>query len=275
MTDWTAVGSVATAASAVASTGVLAVAVYQLRLLRRQVGDNAQGVEAAHRSADAAVKATVESSKARADANAPRFVVRVDQPSWPPLLDRIRSGMPYANELRLLAPLSLHQGALTETGTSFLFDRDRSAFLWFQMSGVVENEGAGSAFVRLDGEAHFNGHGHGDQVLIRPGQSLTFTWGTGLSLADWAEQHQQYRPGRTGLVATAMDFQEHGVIDHVYVELGGRALEPEPGVTGGWRVTNAEHLNVVVYPSRRTYRWEWPDKRQLSPWEEQESAGEG
>lgn len=258
-----------------ASTGVLGVAVYQLRLLRRQVGDNAQGLEAAHRSADAAVKATVESSKARADANAPRLVVRVEQPSWPPLLDRIRSGMPYANELRLLAPLSLHQGALTESGTSFLFDRDRSAFLWFKLSGVVENEGAGSAFIRLDGEAHFNGHGQGEQVVIGPGDSLDFEWGTGLSLGDWADQHDNFRPGRTALTITAQDFQQHGVIDHVYVEMGGRALEPEPGVNGGWRVTNADSLAVVVYPSRRTYRWEWPDQRQPTPWEEQQPAGSG
>lgn len=42
--------------------------------------------------------------------------------------------------------------------------------------------------------------------------------------------------------------------EQVYVELGARALEPELDVTGGWRVIEDEHLNVVVYPSRRTYR---------------------
>lgn len=268
MTDWTAVEAIGTASAAIISALVLGVAVYQLRLLRRQVGDAAAGVQAAHRSADAAVKATVDSSKARADASAPRLVVRVDPPAWPPLLDRIRYGMPGGNDLRLLAPLSLSQGVLTETATSFLFDRDRNAFLWFRLTGVLENEGAGSAFVRLDGEAHFDGHTQGEQVLIRPGQLLGFEWGTGLTLGDWADQYGNYRPGRNALIITALDFREHGVIDHVYVELGGRALEPEPGVTGGWRVTAPDHLNVVVYPSRRTYRWEWPEERRPAPWEE-------
>lgn len=273
MTDWTAVEAIGTASAAIISALVLAIAVYQLRLLRRQVSDAADGVEAARRSAAEAVKATVESSKARADASAPRLVVRVDQPSWPPLVDRNRTGMPYTNELRLLDSQSLHQGVPAETGTSFLFDRDRHALLWFHMAGVLENEGEGSAFVRLDGEARFGGHAHGEQVLIRPSQSLTFEWGTGLTLGDWADQHSNYQAGRTALIVTATDFQEHGVIDHVYVELGGCALEPEHGVTGGWRVTAPEHLNLVVHPSRRTYRWEWPDQRRPAPWEEKSAGG--
>lgn len=265
---WGAIEAIGTAGGALVSALVLAVAVYQLRLLRRQVGDAAKGVEAASRSAEAAVGATVEASKARADANAPRLVVHVSDPTWPPLLDRTRSGMPFATDLRLLDPHSLRQAQPVESGTVFTFDRDRPLFLWFKMSGVVENEGSGSARVRLDGEAEFDGHRFGAEVIVRPGDRKTFQWGVGLSLEDWADQHEHYRRGRNSLTVTSMDYQEHGVIDHVYVEMGGRALEPQPDVTSGWRVASPESFGVTVYPTRRTYRWEWPDRRRPTPWDE-------
>jgi hypothetical protein len=269
MTDgWRIVEAVGTVGGALVGAAVLGVAVYQLGLLRRQVGDAAKGVEAARLSADAAREATVEASKARADANAPRLVVQVSDPAWPPMLDRTRSGMPQANDLRLLDTRSLHQGELVDSGRTFQFDRDRHLFLWFKLAGSVTNEGSGSARVRLDGEAQFEGHRLRDEVVLRPGERKGFEWGTGLALTDWADQHEHYRPGRNNLTVTSMDYQEHGVLDHVYVELGGRALEPEPGVTSGWRITSPESLAVTVYPTRRTYRWEWPDRRRPTPWEE-------
>lgn len=264
--EWRIVEAVATASAALISAAVLGVAVYQLGLLRRQVGEAARGVQAALRSADAALETVTESSKARADANAPRLLVEVSAPTWPPMLDRSRSGMPLANELRLLEPRSLHQGEQAESGRHITFDRDRPHFLWFLLEGVVENEGLGSARVRLDGEAQFEGHHVGDQVVLRPGDRKAFKWGTGLSLGDWAAQYDQPQAGKIIMTIISVDHQEHGVIDHVYVEMGGRPIEPEPGVASGWRVSSTPSMAVTVYPTRRTYRWDWPHDIRPTPW---------
>ncbi len=265
---WSIIEAVGSAAGAGVGALVLGVAVYQLRLLRKQIGDAARGVEAARQSADAAKEATREASKARADATAPRIIVEVQEIVWPPLLDRTRSGMPYGNELRLLDAQSLHQGQQVDTGVSFVFDRDRGYLLWFQARGVLHNEGAGSARVRLDAEAHLDGHNQWDEVLVRPGDTRSFVWGTGLTLADWADLHGRAVRGRNTLTVTVLDFQEHGTIDHVYLELGGQPIEPEPGVQSGWRIAE-NNMAVTVYPIRRTYRWEWPDNRRRTPWEDE------
>ncbi len=257
--NWEAVGATATALAALASLAVLVVAVYQLRLLRRQVFDAAAGVAAAERAAQAATDAAVEASRGRADATAPQVIVNLDKPSWPPFLDRTHTGMPMADGIRLLSPESIRAARLGAPGEEFLFDRDSTQFLWFVTSGQIINEGRGSARIRLDGEGHFDDAGQGDEVLLRPGEERGFRWATGLSLGEWAARHATPVSGRGFLSFTIMDFQEHGVIDHVFVELGARPLEPVPSIAGGWRLSEdgSGHIGVTIYPTRRTYRWDW------------------
>jgi hypothetical protein len=58
------------------------------------------------KSADAASAAVVEASRTRADEQAPRVIALLEAPNWPPNVDKSRSSMPQAKELRLLDPMS-------------------------------------------------------------------------------------------------------------------------------------------------------------------------
>jgi len=125
-------------------------------------------------------------------------------------------------------------------------------------AGTVRNEGAGSARVRLDGEAHFSGYGQGAEVVFKPGDQLIFEWGEGHTTGEWAARVLTGQPARGFLVITSMDYQEHGVIDHAYVEFGARPLQPTAQQQGLWAYSaDQEQFGVVVYPVQRTYRWEW------------------
>ena len=80
----------------------------QRAALQATRGQFAAQVELARRSADAATAAVIEAARARADEQAPRVLALLEAPAWPPNVDRTRTGMPGANELRLLDPMSKH-----------------------------------------------------------------------------------------------------------------------------------------------------------------------
>ena len=172
---------------------------------------------------------------------------------------------------------------------SFYFDQDKDQFLWLLTRGLLINEGTGTARVRLDGEAQFIdgtspftgdrqietppavGTPQHREYLLRPGEVALFEWGYGHRLADWADAYDYpNRPdpsGRCFLTVTILDFQDNGVVDHIYIELAGRPIEPIPGKTAAWCLTRTprEALGTSIYPTRRTYRTE-PHSDQPPPW---------
>jgi len=251
-------------------------------------------VELASRSLDAATAAVIEAARARADEQAPRVFALLEAPAWAPNVDRTRSRMPGADELRLLDPKSKHASS-DDPNQEFYFDQDKDHFLWLLTRGLLINEGKGTARVRLDGEAQFIagtspftgereiatppavGTPQHREYLLRPGEVALFEWGYGHRLADWADAYENpNRPDRSGrcfLTVTVFDFQENGVVDHIYVELSGRPIEPIPGKTAAWRLTRnpSEALGTSIYPTRRTYRNE-PRDDQPPPWVQQQQG---
>lgn len=272
---------IATLVSALAALAIAALAFGQLRQLKRQVDQAQAGVAAASRSADAARDAALEASRARADATAPVVVALIEAPEWPALLDAVRTSMPGAGELPLLDLQSLRRARLVGQNEPFVFPLEGDQFLWFRMSGRLINEGATTARVRLDGEAQFVaprlenavevqpplslGTGANRSYALRPGQTAYFEWAAGLTLAQWADASTTPKGGRGFLVITVMDSREHGVIDHIFVEMAGRPLESDPDRQGHWRLAGPSSTGITVYPTRRTYRWDWPTSQE-PPW---------
>ncbi|USX54115.1 hypothetical protein [Lentzea sp. HUAS12] len=311
--DWARLADIGTFVAALANVGLVSFAVFQLVLLRRQVrlaSDQTAAtkatVEVARDSAAVARSAVLEAARIRVDEHAPRVIALMEDPAWPPLVDSTRSAMPNAGDLRLLNHRSLAASRDATPATPFVFDGQREWFMWFKMRGVLINEGSGTARVRLDGEAQFVegssellptsgstmppppavGTPDRNEYLLRPGQSAVFEWGYGHTLGEWADAFENPSPpnprGACFLTVTVMDYFEHGVIDHIFIEMAGRPIRPIPGALGQWGVPedrSQAELGIVVYPLQRTYRSEgwngleppwaevykpWSDKNQPS-----------
>lgn len=288
--------------SAVAALILVLLTRTQLRSLQDQVKHSHDQTEAAvaavlaaQESATAAQDAVREAARTRADETSPRVMALLEAPHWPPLVDSSRSGMPYANALRLLDPRSIHASQQANEAQPFVFDRDRQTFMWFQMRGLLINEGHGTARVRLDGEAQFVegtspyaqdedipvppqvGTERNREYLLRPGDKAIFEWGYGHTLGEWADAYDNANPpnplGACFLTVTVLDSYANGVIDHIYVEMAARPIEPVPGTIGQWHLTDDrfDNTGVVIYPTQRTYRAEGHDYPP-APWLETYAA---
>jgi hypothetical protein len=257
----------------------------QLRLLRDQVRVSSEEMEAARASAsaaqvsaEAAIEASREAARTRVDSYSPRLVVHAAlEPGA--LVDPSRPAMPGGNDLRLLDSRSIQQSRVITEGEEFIFDRDRQHFIWFRVSGSVQNEGNGSGKVRLDGEAHFSGAEQGEEIVLKPGEERTFEWGVGFPASTLADRRQAPQPARGFLVITGTSYEEKGVVDRAYLELASRSLQEVQGHQGAF--TFRERLEgstfpptvVVVYPLQRTYRWDWDaGSIPAPPWPPDEEA---
>ncbi|MBQ1012912.1 hypothetical protein KBX53_18515 [Micromonospora sp. M51] len=275
------------------------IAAQQLPEMQRQVEVGIAQAKAAERQVDLAQEAAKgagaavrEASRARADERAPRVVALMEAPQWPPRVDSARTGMPYANELRLLDHRSIGQSSVASSSRPYVFHGQRNWFMWFRTRGVLINEGSATARVRLDGEAEFIegttplageatisrppqvGTPDRQEYLLRPGESALFEWASGHTLGEWAEAYENPNPpnphGACFFTITVFDSFEHGVIDHIHAVMAGRPLVPVDGALGQWRITpdlEEAALGITVYPIRRMYQSEgWVDRP--LPWEE-------
>jgi hypothetical protein len=290
--------NIGTFIASVATIGLVIFALIQLSLLRRQV-NLAEGqteaakktVATAHESVETARKAVTESARARIDDWAPRIVALMENPQWPPLVDITRSGMPRADELRLWHHRSVMQSSEASPTEPFTFDRDEQWFMWFRVRGVLVNEGAGTARVRLDGEAHFIeesstllpakgaigippsvGTPDRNEYLLRPGEAAIFEWAYGHTLREWADAYENPNPpnpnGAGFLTITVFDYFEHGVVDYIFIETGARPIVPVPSAAGQWTVPGQESdvdQGLTVYRIQRTYASE-PRREVVPPW---------
>lgn len=253
-----------------------------LKALHEQIKVGQDAAAAARRSADAARESATaaedavrEAAKTRIDDQAPRVVVLLEEPEWPPFIDPTRSGMPGGGERTLLESMGQAQVA----GGPYFFDEQKSWFLWFRTRGVLMNEGRGTARVRLDGDARFIespspllenagivsvppkvGVASNREYLLRPGGVAVFEWAYGHTLGEWADARQNMNPpnpnGACFLTVTVFDWLSSGVIDHHYILLQARPIEPVRGRQGQWKVLESPDLEVglTAFPPQRTYR---------------------
>jgi hypothetical protein len=109
------------------------------------------------------------------------------------------------------------------------------------------------------------------EYLLQPGETALFEWGSGHPVKDWADAYNNPngpdRKGRCFLTVTVFDFQENGIIDHIYIEVSGRPVEPIPGKGAARRIVEKPNrvIGTTVYPTRRTYRNE-PNDNRPPPW---------
>lgn len=261
-----------------------------LHALRRQIDVGQDAATAARESAEAAAASVRESARARADDQAPRVIAAMEAPEWPPFVDRMRSGMPGGGEPSLLTALGQSAVAGAEP---FIFDEQRSWFMWFRTRGVLINEGPGTARVRLDGGSARFVAGRSDLIgddrdvvppprvgapgaqeyLLRPGDVALFEWAYGHSLADWADASEHQTPsnprGACFFSITVFDWYEDGSIDYIFVVLEARPIAPVSGRQGHWTLTNSpdDNVGITVYPGRRAYRSE-SNRPPQPPWQE-------
>lgn len=289
--------NLADAGTFVAALATLALVYFSLRSLRalkRQVAIGQDAATAARESAKAAEDAVRESARMRADEQGPRVLVLMEAPQWPPFVDRSRSGMPGGGEPTLLETLGQSEVA---GGEPYIFDEQCSWLMWFRTRGVLLNEGRGTARVRLDGDAHFVagrselvgdleisvpprvGAPNREEYLLRPGDIALFEWAYGHPLTDWADAHEHPHPpnpnGACFFSIVVFDWLSSGTIDHIFVVLAARPIEPVPNRQGQWKLTTAVDNNVglTVYPSERTYQSESTVPPQ-PPWLETYSGGD-
>lgn len=263
--------------AALATLALVYFALRNLRELSKQVKAGKDAAAATQASAKAAADSVRESARMRADEQAPRVLALMEAPEWPPFVDRSRTSMPGGGEPSLLETLGQSAVAGSEP---YIFDEQRSWFLWFRTRGVLLNEGRGTARVRLDGDARFIagsselvndreikmpprvGAPNRKEYLLRPGDVALFEWAYGHPLSDWADAYEHSHPpnpkGACFLSIVVFDWLSNGTTDHIFVVLAARPIESIPGRQGQWHLTNSvdDNVGLTVYPSVRTYQAE-------------------
>ncbi|MDG6101380.1 hypothetical protein Daura_40050 [Dactylosporangium aurantiacum] len=222
----------------------------------------------------AATAAVREAARARTDERAPLVVALFEAPKWPPLIDATRDRMPYGNELPLLDHRSVAQAEAASPARLFPRNEERTRLLWFQTRGVLINEGATTARVRLADEAQFvEATTAKRERLLRPGEVALFEWGAGHTIAEWAVARERPDPpnplGACFLTITVFDSFEHGIFDHIHVVMSGRPIVPVDDSFDEVRLASLEseaEMAVTVFPTRRTYRSDGV-RRDPLPWD--------
>lgn len=286
---------IATFVASVGNVGLVLFALVQLVFLRRQVKLTQNQVDVATRatgvaseSADAAHSGVIEALRARADDRAPRVVVVMEAPQWPPLINRAGCAvLPKGDAGHRWITQSY------EASADFLFtvDEHRNWVLWFCVRGVVINEGEGTARVRLDSGACFIegsssllpaagmasvpplvGSADRHEYLLRPGDCGVIQWACCSDIGGWISAYRSTdsirKSGACLLTVSVADSFEQGIVDTIFVEVFGCPFEPVEGVAEKWRVRyNAEEagVGVTVYPTRRIY-WFEGARAAAPPW---------
>ncbi|MET7424330.1 hypothetical protein [Dactylosporangium sp. NPDC005555] len=273
--------AVAAASAARSGRGAARTAAKQLPELQKQVELNAaqaksvdEQVVLAQEMLKATTAAVREAARARTDERAPLVVALFETPQWPPLIDATRDRMPYGNELRLLDHRSVEQAEAASPGRLFARGAERNRLMWFQTRGVLINEGATTARVRLDEEAQFvEATAAKRERLLRPGEVALFEWGAGHTIAEWAVAREKPDPpnplGACFLTITVFDSFEHGIFDHIHAVMSGRPIVPVDDSFDEVRLASREseaEMGVTVFPTRRTYRSDGV-RREPLPWD--------
>lgn len=245
----------------------------QIGASNRQASSGEISATAAIESARTAVDVHSEAIRARIDQTAPRVVAFFERPEGP-LVDNQRSGMPQANDLRLLDSESIARSA-SKIGQQYAFPADRGTFIWYRGVGAVVNEGSTSAYVRLTGESKFiegtspldgralsmpyvAGEGIVAEAILPPGSSALFEWAAGHSAQGWVSAVENPEPpspyGAIWQTIVVFDAQRAAIVDTIEAVYTPTPLAESPGRQGLWQLQPEGELSrVYVQPVTRAY----------------------
>src|SRR5215831_15799002 len=79
--------------------------------------------------------------------------------------------------------------------------------------------------------------------------------GYGHTLGEWADAYECLNPpnphGACFLAVSISDSFEHGVIDHIFIEMAGGPIKPVPQAIGQWTILHGSkeaEMGITVYP---------------------------
>lgn len=199
---------------------------------------------------DEATKARLEAVKARIDVATPKITLLVDRkPGWPPMAPAVGSGVlepvaPGTTVYRLpgdgLRKLTVRQSF------SLLNENDRTVLLvmdsWTEQSPVASprNEGL---------------------YELAPNVRVAGYYDIEFTIDQWAEIARRSRSDAEQLwhqfAIRFTDGSDTGVIDSYIIQMTGSPLNPAPGETDSWRVSNTPSIppgiSAVRRPMNRRY----------------------
>lgn len=266
-----------------AGTLILAiVAWFQVRVSREQLTHAAESLEATRRASEATERAALETARARTDGVAFRVVGLLATPQWPPLLHPTLNKMPGGGEPTLFDSFNIGSSSVAEPGRVLNAHQLGQQLLWFKTFGLLHNEGAGTALIRLPStcrvameetpfgdvdetitDPRFTGQ-FLPRMILPPGGSIAFEWWSGRPVSDWIHAYENTSPpnprGAMFLELGASDTFDEGVVDNLFLVVSGRPIEPVPNDVGRWVVPKQSPMVSSFYPTIRR-------RRGLDPWE--------
>jgi hypothetical protein len=260
----------AAAVAAIATMGVIAYQSWQTRLATLAAQ---RGLDTAERSIKVSQASALEAEKARLEQRAPRLVVSIGRPEWPPSRQPLFAG----------GELGQH-----EEGRAFRMPAAAQEPVGLRAEGRIRNEGQRSVRVRLDnvhvkrmhaiqvGEPSPTGNvsqkletrwepptAAGYEQWLPADAEITFRVDETRPASQWVEndvaRREEGKPGPNAIIAqiVADDGMDNGVIDRWTIELGGFPLEPVPGEGMSWRIgsylPDQRPVHAVVRPQERLF----------------------
>jgi len=245
----------------VAAVGTALIVAWQSLETARAASAAEEGLRGANDSLLVSQVLAIEAERQRLDVEAPRLVVRINPPEWPPRVGR---------QFVASEPAQLPQGEV------FRMPRDGPRHVLLRADGFIRNEGGLTARVSVRGmriydRAVMEGPSWepkwtepGDYELdIGPDSVEQFRLDDERPASEWianSEAAERGEPGSTtGVgVVVAHDSNDNGVVDTWEVELAGRPFERIPGEQGGWRLyrdllTGRGPMVAQVRPRVRRY----------------------
>jgi hypothetical protein len=240
----------------------------------RQIRVSVETAKATKEQSAATFRAVHESIITRIDAQAPRLVVLLSRPCWPPIMpSEMADGEP---------------GQIPGSPT-WVTPRDDQQRMGFVAIGLLRNDGHTTTEVSLDGAAEFittdelRPHEQGllectpvehrpirlrsdefSRWALEPGQNALFRFGGFRPMSDWisAFEHRPQSSPTSGIYGDviSIDPYDNGTTDNVTIEIQAFPVEPVPEQSGAWRLAGTTpgttpEIASAVAPVHRRY-WE-------------------
>ncbi len=229
----------------VAAIGTALIVAWQSLETARAASAAEEGLRGAADSLRVSQVLAIEAERRRLDADAPRLLVRINEPEWPPRVGRQFVGS---------EPAQLPMGEV------FRLPKDATRHLTLRADGFIRNEGERTVRVtmhgmRVEDPAVAAGPGWevrwtepGDHDLdIAPGQHERFRFEDDHMTSEWianseAAERNEHQPTAGIGAVIATDDLDNGVIDTWEIELSGRPFDRVADEQGSWRL----HKNIIT-----------------------------
>ena len=256
---------VTTVIDAAVALGTLALAIATFVLVQR----TRQEADATQEAVEATRASGLENVRARIDARAPRVIVLLSPPVWPPSFPP-SSGVEGTHDQ--MAP-----------DQQFASSQGVERRLLIATKGRVRNDGASTAFVRFSHGTLVWEDDHRvvkipaapgvpPQYAIAPGEQATFQLLDGRPLREWMEAYQAHaanpsahpEESKLWFQVTMIDQLDAGIVDRIQVEVQGYPIEPVPQDRERWQLASEPRNRPLAFvaPAERTY---YASKRENQP----------